>query len=306
MMYKTKNDEPLVSVIIPTYKRANRLSNTIESVLNQSYSNFEIIVVDDNDSSSEYRKQTEIIMEEYKNNKKIRYIKHKQNMNGCAARNTGLENCTGEYVCFLDDDDIIYKDKIKKQVEFLEKNQEYGAVYCGRKVGKYIHQPKLEGNLSFYILSGKSLTITIMIMFRKSAIENIKWNVKLQRNQEAGFLLEFYSKGNLIGCLKETLCESIMDDRSNALKSEKNEKELLLFLNEYGNIINSLNKKSAIYAFRYVGILMSYLKEKKIKDAIRVYLIGCRISFFKYNINLFNYALNKLQGKKPDYYKIKL
>lgn len=307
-MYNTKNDEPLVSVIIPTYKRADRLSNTINSVLNQSYSNFEIIVVDDNDSLSEYRKQTEFIMEEYKNNKNVKYIKHVKNMNGCAARNTGLDNCNGEYICFLDDDDIIYKDKVKKQVEFLEKNLQYGAVYCGRKVGKYIHQPKLEGDLSFYMLSGKSLTITIMIMFRSSAIKNIKWNVKLKRNQEAGFLLEFYNKGYLMGCIDKVLCESIMEDRSNALESEKNEKELLFFLDEYKDIIKNLNIKNAkkkIYAYRYVGILMNYLKEKKLKNSIMAYIKGCKISFIKYNLNLFDYTLNRILRRKKDYYKLK-
>ena len=170
----------LVSVIIPTYKRASMLSNTIDSILNQSYKNVEIIVVDDNESFSEYRKKTEIIMNKYKNLDNVKYIKHPRNMNGCVARNTGLENCNGEFVCFLDDDDVIYKNKIKKQVEFLKENLRYNAVYCGRKVGEYIHQPRLEGNLSFYLLSGKSLTVTIMLMFRRSSIEDIKWNVKLK------------------------------------------------------------------------------------------------------------------------------
>lgn len=297
----------LVSVIIPTYKRADRLSNTINSVLDQSYKEIEIIVVDDNDSSSEYRRKTEMIMDGYKKYSNVIYIKHLKNMNGCVARNTGLENSNGEYVCFLDDDDIIYKDKIKRQFDFLEKNKKYNAVYCGRKVGNYIHQPHLEGNLSFYMLSGKSLTITIMLMFRRSAIEDIKWNVKLQRNQEAGFLLEYYNKGNLMGCIDEVLCESIMDDRSNALNSEKNEREINLLLTEYEYVINNLKMKNAkkkIYANRYVGILMSYLKERKLYMAIKAYIRGCKISFIRYNMNLIIYTINKIRNKKQDYYKI--
>lgn len=297
----------LVSVIIPTYKRADRLKKTIESVLDQSYPNIEIIVVDDNDSISEYRKKTELIMSEYINASNVKYIKHSKNMNGCVARNTGLENCDGEYVCFLDDDDILYREKIEKQVKFLENNKKYNAVYCGRKVGEYIHQPKLEGDLSFYILSGKSITVTIMLMFKKNAIRDIKWNVKLHRNQEAGFLLEYYNKGNQMGYMDEVLCESVLDDRSNELNPEKNEKELNLFLKEYEYIINNLkikNAKKKIYAFRYIGILMSYLKEKNIHMAIKAYIRGCKISFIIYNIDIFIYVINKMKRKKQDYYKI--
>ena len=82
--------EKMVSVIIPTYKRADYLTRAIDSVLNQTYNNIEIIVVDDNNSNSTDRKNTESIMQKYNENSKIKYIKHSKNMNGSAARNTGV------------------------------------------------------------------------------------------------------------------------------------------------------------------------------------------------------------------------
>ena len=120
-----------VSTIITTYRRADMLKRAIDSVLNQTYSNIEVIVVDDNDEKSEDRKNTEEIMTSYANNPKVKYIKHKVNMNGAAARNTGIKNSTGEIVCFLDDDDWYLETKIEKQLEFLCKNKDYKAVYCG-------------------------------------------------------------------------------------------------------------------------------------------------------------------------------
>ncbi len=117
----------LVSVVIPTYKRSSMLIRTIESVLNQSYDNIEIIVVDDNNDDN-YRKDTENKLIKYISNPKIKYIKHERNLGGCEARNTGLKEAKGEYICFLDDDDIIYKDKIEKQVEFLENNRNFDKV----------------------------------------------------------------------------------------------------------------------------------------------------------------------------------
>ena len=142
-------NEPLVSIIIPTYKRSNMLSRTIESVLNQTYQNIEIIVVDDNDKNTTYRKDTEIVMRKYKDNYKVKYIKHDKNMNGAVARNTGIRVSKGEYIGFLDDDDIFYKEKIQKQVEYLEKNIEYDAVYCARKVKKFEHRPRKTRRFNF-------------------------------------------------------------------------------------------------------------------------------------------------------------
>ena len=100
----------LVTIVIPTYKRPDQLKRVIDSCLSQTYSNVEIIVVDDNYPETEYRKATEKVMHLY-NNKNIKYIKHDKNRNGSAARNTGLANATGKYITFVDDDDILYQEK---------------------------------------------------------------------------------------------------------------------------------------------------------------------------------------------------
>ena len=107
---------PLVSVIIPTYKRSDMLPRAINSVLKQTYENVQVVVVDDNDSNSEYRRCTEKQMSFYANDKRVKYIRHCKNSNGAVARNTGIKNADGEIITFLDDDDVYQTDKIKKQV----------------------------------------------------------------------------------------------------------------------------------------------------------------------------------------------
>ena len=97
--------EGLVSVIIPTFQRAKYIERAIDSVLNQTYKNFEIIVVDDNDQESEARKEMIKRMDKYSSDSRIIYIKHEKNKNGAAARNTGINVAKGEYITFLDDDD---------------------------------------------------------------------------------------------------------------------------------------------------------------------------------------------------------
>jgi glycosyltransferase involved in cell wall biosynthesis len=108
-----------VSVIIPTYKRSEFLERAIESVLNQSYSNLEIVVVDDNEIDSRYRIDTEKEMLKYSKDPRVVYIKNKRNVGGALARNIGINQATGDYIAFLDDDDIYLQDKIKDQLEYM-------------------------------------------------------------------------------------------------------------------------------------------------------------------------------------------
>ena len=105
--------EEKVSVIIPTYNRAESLKRAIDSVLNQTYKNVEIIVVDDNNPNTTYREENEkSIKKYYGENEKVKYIKHPENKNGAAARNTGIRNATGKYITFLDDDDYFMNNRI--------------------------------------------------------------------------------------------------------------------------------------------------------------------------------------------------
>lgn len=115
-------DDIKVSVIIPTYKRSDYLIRAIESVLSQTHNNIEIIVVDDNDPKSEFRKSTEEKMEIFALDNRVRYFKNQKNMGGGKTRNVGIKKCRGEYITFLDDDDIYLKDKVKVQLEYMLKN----------------------------------------------------------------------------------------------------------------------------------------------------------------------------------------
>jgi len=125
------NIEKLISVIIPTYKRPDLLNKAIESVKKQTYKNVEIIVVDDNEPGSIYREETENKISSHLN-KNLIYIKHEKNRGGCAARNTGIKNSRGDYIAFLDDDDIWLPDKLERQLKLFKQNDNLGIVYCHR------------------------------------------------------------------------------------------------------------------------------------------------------------------------------
>jgi glycosyltransferase involved in cell wall biosynthesis len=130
-----------ISVIITTYNGATRgfLQEAIESVLSQTYKDFELIIVDDGSTDD-----TEIFCEKYLSDNRVKYVKQ-INRGVSGARNTGLREASGNYICFLDDDDVWLPEKLAKQIDFFKNSSdsELGVVHTwvtyidenGKKLG---------------------------------------------------------------------------------------------------------------------------------------------------------------------------
>jgi len=112
-----------VSVIVLTYNRAHMITEAIDSVLNQTFKDFELIIVDNYSSDN-----TESVVKSYVD-KRIRYFKNQNNGLIGINRNYGIKKSQGEYVAFLDDDDLWLPEKLKRQVELLDSNREVGLIY---------------------------------------------------------------------------------------------------------------------------------------------------------------------------------
>lgn len=110
---------PKVSVITPTHKRAHFLSRAVDSILSQTYDNIQVVVVDDNSELPESRRETEKIMEKYKDDSRVVFVENPKNLGGGLSRNMGISVCDGEYIAFLDDDDEYEPPKIETQVKFM-------------------------------------------------------------------------------------------------------------------------------------------------------------------------------------------
>lgn len=114
-----------VSVVIPSYKReAKTLKRAIETVLTQNYENVEVVVVDDNAGEvlKPYREKVETMIQEYVDHPKVTYIQNQENLGGALARNEGIACAIGEYITFLDDDDVYLPNKISNQLDYMIKN----------------------------------------------------------------------------------------------------------------------------------------------------------------------------------------
>ena len=160
--------QPLVSVIIPCYNGEKFIGEAIESVLNQTYKNWELIIV--NDGSIDNSKK---IIDNYLSDKRIKYIKSKNNKGIPVTRNIGIKSSKGKYIAFLDQDDIWMKKKIEKQLNlFSKKNEKLGLIFGDilniNSEGKKIKEikPQISNNNIMEILKSNKIEIMRTLYLR--------------------------------------------------------------------------------------------------------------------------------------------
>ena len=128
-IWATLSNKPLVSVVMSVYDRIEFVDSAIESILNQTYQNFElIIVVEYSDSQSEFKK----VFSKYKDDR-IRFIYNSAKLGFSKSLNVGIENSKGQFIARMDDDDISKFNRLELEIEFLIKNQEYGLICSNAK-----------------------------------------------------------------------------------------------------------------------------------------------------------------------------
>ena len=180
-----------VSVIIPVYNSSKHIKECIESVINQTYKNIEIIVVDDASSDN----STEIIKNI--NDSRINILQLKQNVGVATARNKGIKESTGDYICFLDSDDYWALDKLEKQVKFIETNN-YTFIYAGYEFLKnnktHVAHVPLSINYSQALKNTTIFTSTVMFNMRILKKEDI-FMPNIKRGQDTATWWKVLKKG---------------------------------------------------------------------------------------------------------------
>lgn len=201
-----RESSPLVSVIITTYGDSSTLSRAVDSVLGQSYKNIELIVVDDNGDEGDYRLSTEEVMRSYKDVDCISYICHSDNLNGSAARNTGIGHATGTYLTFLDNDDLMLRERIANAVDSLEKTKR-DAFFCDVLLMAQGRCAMIQ-SLDKDELTWKDLLINPGCMgtgsnlfLRRSAVASTGlFDVSFRRNQDIEYMLRLLYRHSSVWC----------------------------------------------------------------------------------------------------------
>jgi glycosyltransferase involved in cell wall biosynthesis len=164
-------DSPKVSVIVPTYNRADRLERALNSIVSQTYQDFELIVVDDGSTD-----KTSKVMESFP---KAQYLSIKKNSGVSNARNVGLASAKGELICFLDSDDLWNEKKIQIQAQWLENNKDSQLCYTdeiwirnGVRVNPMNRHRKYSGDIFRHCL-GLCIVSPSSVMIRAKLFDEI-------------------------------------------------------------------------------------------------------------------------------------
>lgn len=210
-------ETPLVSVIIPFYSNVDWLKEAVDSVLQQTYPNLELILI--NDGSKE---DTSKFLKCYNN--KLIYIE-KENGGPASARNEGINRASGEYIAFLDSDDIWVKEKVQKQVEFMQKNKyvwsHTGYIRFGENINSSIVNVDWFKNNTFPVVISSCPIATPCVMLQTSILKedsSLRFATDMRAGEDTYFWLRLSMKYEL-GCIEQALTKVRMRGKNSALSA---------------------------------------------------------------------------------------
>lgn len=299
----------MVSVVIPTYGRPDKIKDAINCALGQTYNELEVIVVDDNGRDSDNQRKTQIVVSGIKDNR-LKYYIHEFNRGGCAARNTGIRKSIGEYIAFLDDDDVWKKSYVEKQVSIL-KEPNVSAVYCDYYLydGQYTyveeHNTIYEGRVFDKFLEGWCPTSTSLVMVRKrDIIEAGMFDETLESFQDFDMWLRLSKIGEFRYCNERLLIKYMFVGEQLSVNPEKRESGYNRVCEKWESIISENEKRifrrfkiSYGESIKYNRIQYYILNNKKEhKEEIVKYILRCNNRQYR------NKALKKyILPKKVDF-----
>jgi glycosyltransferase involved in cell wall biosynthesis len=267
---------PLVSVIIPTYNRARLVAGAVRSVLQQSYNDFEIIVVDDCGTDT-----TPAVIADFRE-PAIRYFRHDRRLGGAAARNTGIHHSTGEYIAFLDDDDEWYPEKLDRQVSaMLASSPAVGAVYTGyfvvdrsggRERGQVV--PTERGDLYEALLAGNCVGTASSMLLRRSCFDKTGiFDERLASFQDYDLWLRIARK-YYFECIRQPLVKYFVHEGQIRTDSQALVQGLELMLRKYGDAA-SFRRRCAAY---YLGLGIQYCENNRFDAGRKALLRAARLN----------------------------
>ncbi len=282
-------ETPLVTVFIAVYNAENYITKSLISIINQTYDNLEILIVDDCSTDSTREK-----IAEFKDDR-IRLIKNKKNMGIPYTRNIGLENAKGKYLAIMDADDISNLNRIEKQVKHMEDNKQIDALgtdyeYIGKRVkrkvrNKYIYPEEIKVRLLF---SSPIANPTAMIRMDTVKTYQLKYNEKCFVAQDYDFWLQMSKVGKLEilpVCLfkyrtghlniskitrktkaikRKTIIDGIRKDAINYYNIPLSDQEIELYNMFFSDNINIYNKISHNEISKLLNKIIKYNESKGI------------------------------------------
>ena len=277
----------MVSVVIATYRRDQALANALNSLTTQTYHDFEVVLVDDN-ASMEWNNKVKAIVSSYETQLQIRYFQNKENIGSAKTRNKGIVESKGEFVTFLDDDDLYLPKKIENQInQMIAESADYSLM----NLALYYEDDTLsEIRKRDYLLSNESknllfyhlkyhMTGTDTMMFRKEYLMSFGGFEALDVGDEFYLMMRaIISGGKFVYC---NTCDvkAYVHTETEGLSSGKakidGENRLYRFKKQY--LLNLSKRDKRYIRMRHFAVLsFAYLR---MKNFILFFVYGC-FSFF--------------------------
>lgn len=190
MTEKVQIKTPLVSVVIPTYNRSKELARAIKSVLNQTYQNFEILVVDDGSEEN-----LRVVCDSF-NDQRIKFLRNDTHTNANVARNRGIKEAQGEYIAMLDSDDEYLPHHLSRRIEKMSEwgcDGIFGSAYIdnGEEQTLKLSRPVNKGELMLNYLLSTGSAPTPTHFYKTTAAKSTLWDETLLRHQDYDFSIRF-------------------------------------------------------------------------------------------------------------------
>lgn len=253
-------EKGLISVVIPTYRRSDMLTRAIDSVLGQTYTNVECIVVNDNIVGDEHSQVLYENLKVYEKDARFRFLEQEKHINGAAARNVGIRAAKGEYIAFLDDDDYWEKEKLQLQIDLLKTlDESWGAVGCLSKrllngELKLASLPYRTGNILMDILCRRTGLGTGAVLIRRTALDDVGYfDEALNRHQDLQLFACLAAKYK-IGLVKKYLYNIESRDAQNRPDAQK----LKAIKEAYFASINDIMQSLTPRQFKRVHIMHDF------------------------------------------------
>lgn len=295
----------LVSIIIPTYNRAHLIGETLDSVLAQSYQNWECIVVDDGSTDD-----SDLLFDSYtKKDKRFQFIMRPNSRpkGANACRNIGLENATGEYIVFFDSDDLMTSDHLEVKVKgVIENSCDYVIArteyfnFESDKMNKYYRGYDIYEINPFNYVTQLINWLTLDVCIKRELAQSVRFNELLQSGQEYNYYCKLvHFSVNAIFIDKVISLRRYHDDSiRNQLKANDTLSDSYFKVNWYNyldlkliaekNVINYFMDKCIYFSYEMKCIPIS-TKFKFIKEVFMNYGIkGFYFIFMIFNLKLFN------------------